>query len=86
MKVISYRDKDGLSDRWKFIGDWLFATELLEYVEKTYGDARWYIDSCSQTGPGTFIAKFRPFYGYQGTLSIRIVYNSDLDDWKFFPS
>lgn len=83
---IFYRDKDGLSDHFKFIGDWTFSDELLEYIDQTYGESRWAIDHCYQTGPGTFTAHFRPYYGFKGSLCIHIVYNKTSETgWDFTP-
>ena len=86
MEFKIYRDKDGLSDEWKFRGDWSFGTELLEYVKETYGENKWFIDYCSQTGPGTFSAHFRPLWGERGSLYIKIVYNKESEyGWDFSP-
>lgn len=87
MRTEIYRDRDGYRDYLKFMADWMFATELFEYVEKTYGESRWAIDICAQTGPGTFSASFRPYYGGKGSLHICVTYHEDSETgWDFCPS
>lgn len=81
----TYRNRDGFSDMLKFCGDWTFGTELLEYVNQTYGAARWAIDSCRQITPVQYVARFRPFYEQSnGPLYIYVSYNEDSEvGWSF---
>lgn len=87
MQTEIYRNKDGYSDYLKFIADWPFAVELFKHVENKFGESRWAIDTCSQTGPGTYAAHFRPYYGGKGFLCIRIAYNEhSKSNWEFSPN
>lgn len=78
-----YQNKNGIINHDKFMGDWLFASELSFYVKENYG-AVWGIYTCSQTGLGEYSAHFRA--GEDRHLYIRIIRNENSEiGWDFFP-
>lgn len=54
----TYQDRDGCANYHRFVCDWLFASELLDYVKHNHG-VIWGIYTCSQIGPGMYSAHFR---------------------------
>lgn len=86
MRDEDYRDKDGYR---RFMNEWDFSYDLMEYVERKYGESHWWIRSCYETTPGICMARFSPFYGYgheDSSLYIRIVRNENSEiGWDFFP-
>lgn len=81
-----YPDKNGCNNI-NFVKEWPFASELLLYVEHTYGTV-WGIYTCSQIGPGAYLARFRAKderdnYQYR---NVRINFSKDPEiGWVFSP-
>lgn len=85
MRDEDYRDADGYR---RFMNEWDFSFDLMEYVERVYGESRWWIRTCREIAPGRYVAQFSPYYGYgreDKSLYIRIVRNDNTEiGWDFF--
>ena len=56
-----YRSQNGLDDIHRFIGDYLFASELLAFVEHISGENRWFIDECVELNSEEYLTVFKSY-------------------------
>lgn len=74
-----------VKDEVEFIGSYIFATDLLQYVKSIYGEKEWYISYCAGTGAGVYFAEFKDYWEpsiyKQKRLIIRA--SQEADRWVF---
>ena len=74
-----------VKDEIEFIGQYLFAGELLRYVKNKYGEKQWYIKDCTMNYDGEYYATFKDYWNppldKDKLLIIRIVKKGDR--WEF---
>lgn len=88
---IQYTDRDGIANEWKFRGDYLFGTEVLEFVSALPDGKRWILRQCHRVDVEIYLVSFctneylSP-HAPRETLTVKVIASEDRDgDWIISP-
>ncbi len=51
-----------VKDEMEFIGQYLFAADLLDFVKNCFGKKQWYIKACYGNSNGEYFADFEDYW------------------------